>query len=343
MSDTKPFRVVLVGCGGICNAWLGPVKNFDDIQIVGLVDLDPARAEALKATHGLTDARTGTDLAAMLRDIQPDAVFDCTVPEAHPVVTLTALDAGCHVLGEKPMAVSLPEARTMVAAARRNDRLYAVIQNRRYSDTIIRYRDVIASGGIGTLTTLNADFYLGPHFGGFREAMRHVLLQDMAIHSFDQARYLAGADARSVYCHEWNPDGSWFSHGASAVAIFEMTNGLVFTYRGSWCAQGLSTSWQCDWRAVGTTGTATWNGEDAIACEAVANAEGFFRATESPPLPDTQPLAHSGHAGLIREFADCIRSGGVPQTICTDNIKSLAMVEAAVESAERGCKVEIED
>ncbi len=343
MNNTSPLRIVLVGCGGISRAWLDPASKCDELAIAGLVDLDLGRAEAAKAHYALQDAQTGTDVAAMLAVVRPDAVFDCTVPEVHPAVTIAALDAGCHVLGEKPMAVSMSEARRMVEAARRNDRIYAVIQNRRYSDPIIRYRDTIAAGPIGTLTTLNADFYLGPHFGGFREQMPHVLLQDMAIHSFDQARFIAGADARSVYCHEWNPAGSWFSHGASAVAIFEMTNDLVFTYRGSWCAQGLPTSWQCAWRAVGTTGTATWDGEAQIACESVAKQEGFFHGTEPRPSAEVPPLEHGGHGGLIREFVDCIRSGKVPQTVCTDNIKSLAMVEAAVESAERGCKVEITD
>ncbi|MFO7821595.1 MAG: Gfo/Idh/MocA family oxidoreductase, partial [Lentisphaeria bacterium] len=251
MNSGKKLQVVLVGCGGICKAWLKPTAGFDDIEIVGLVDLNLENAQKIQAEFELPAAVISDDLAKTLKDLQPDAVFDCTVPKAHCEVTLDALQHGCHVLGEKPMATNMTDARRMVEAALENDRIYAVIQNRRYLDSIIRYRDTVQDGAIGELTTLNADFYLGPHFGGFREQMKHVLLQDMAIHSFDQARFISGADAVSVYCHEWNPRGSWFSHGASAVAIFEMTNGLVFTYRGSWCAQGLPTSWQCEWRAVG--------------------------------------------------------------------------------------------
>ena len=52
-------------------------------------------------------------------------------------------------------------------------------------------------------------------------------------------RLLTAADPVSVYCHEWNPAGSWYDHDASAVAFFEMSDGLVYTYRGSWCAEGL--------------------------------------------------------------------------------------------------------
>ena len=78
------------------------------------------------------------------------------------------------------------------------------------------------SGAVGPLTTVNCDFYIGAHFGGFRDRMEHVLLLDMAIHTFDQARFIMGADPVSVYCNEWNPAGSWYDHDASAIAIFEM-------------------------------------------------------------------------------------------------------------------------
>lgn len=342
MTNSDSVRVVVVGCGGISNAWFSAIKDFEDVHVVGLVDLDAERTEAAKQKHGLTEAETGTNLAEMLARAKPDAVFDITVPEAHRPVTVEALDFGCHVLGEKPMATSMEDARAMVEAAKRNDRIYAVIQNRRYSDNIIRYRQTVQCPELGDLTTLNADFYLGPHFGGFRAAMQHVLLRDMAIHSFDEARFISGKDPVSVYCHEWNPTGSWYTHGASAIAVFEMTDGVVFTYRGSWCAMGLQTSWQCDWRAIGTNGTALWDGEDAIRCEtAEPGSEDFFRTMVEQTAPAAAPLQYASHAGVIREFLDGIKSGATPQTVCTDNIKSLAMVEGAIESADSARKIDI--
>lgn len=336
------LKTVLVGCGGITRAWLDHLTTRDDVQLLGLVDINAAQAERLQADYKLTDAKVGTDLAAMLDAVNPDIVFDCTVPPAHATVAVTALEHGCHVLGEKPMATSIADARRINAAAAKAGKLHAVIQNRRYLDGIVHYRDLIQSGRIGPLTTLNADFYLGPHFGGFREEMEHVLLIDMAIHSLDQARFISGADPVSVYCHEWNPTGSWYAHGASAMAIFEMTNGIVFNYRGSWSAQGKPTSWACDWRAVGTAGTVLWDGEGGFAGEAVTGSEGFFYATAPLEIPPPAALPYGGHAGVINEFIQAVKRGGTPQTVGTDNIKSLAMVYAAIESAERGCKVGIE-
>lgn len=336
-----PFRVVLAGCGGITRAWLNHAAERTDLDFVGLVDLFPENAAKVQEQFGLSGARIGTDLAEMIDATAADVVFDCTIPAAHKSVVLTALAHGCHVLGEKPLAESMADAREMLAAAQASGKTYAVIQNRRYLDNIVRFREVIRAGQIGPLTTLNADFYLAPHFGGFRDEMEHVLLIDMAIHSFDQARYIADADPVSVYCHEWNPAGSWYAHGASAQCIFEMTNGLVFNYRGSWCAEGLQTAWACDWRAIGPKGTARWDGEDELQVAAVVGNEGFFRKTERLDPPATPPLDFTSHAGVINEFVESLKAGTLPQTVCTDNIKSLAMVHAAIESAESGRKVAI--
>jgi predicted dehydrogenase len=162
----------------------------------------------------------------------------------------------------------------------------------------------------------------------------------MAIHTFDAARLIAGADPLSVYCHEWNPTGSWYDHDASAVAVFEMTDGIVCTYRGSWCAEGLRTTWESEWRIIGTQGSVKWDGADAFQAQAVAERGEFFSAVrdlEVPPPDPTDPAG--GHAGLISDFVRCLQTGATPETICTDNIKSLAMVFGAIESAATGQRV----
>lgn len=335
------FRAVMIGCGSIHRAWMKAVKDFNDVKMVGLVDINREAAEKSKADHELTDAAVFTDLDDALATVKPDVVFDCTLPEIHREVMLKAANSGCHVLSEKPMAVSVAEAKEMNAAAKQNYITHAIIQNRRYIDEIVAYRDFIGSGTIGQLTTLNADFYLGVHFGGFRDVMEHVLLLDMAIHSFDQARFISGAAPISVYCHEWNPAGSWYAHDASAICIFEMSNGLVFNYRGSWCSEGLNTSWQCDWRAICTGGTVKWDGEKELKAEKVIAVNGFQSDKEFIEIPVNELACH-GHAGVIREFLDCLKNGTIPQTVGEDNIKSLAMVEAAIESAETGKKIMID-
>ncbi|MBS1251183.1 MAG: 1,5-anhydro-D-fructose reductase [Anaerolineales bacterium] len=334
------LRAVLVGCGSISQTWLDAIQEIAGLEVVGLVDLEEEVAEARAAEYESLDALISTDLAATLRKTRPDVVFDCTTPEAHAGVTLEALSHGCHVLGEKPMADTLDNARKMVAAAREAGKLYAVIQNRRYDPNIRRLKHFLESGEIGPITTVHSDFYVGAHFGGFRDRMQHVLLLDMAIHTFDAARLITGADPLAVYCKEWNPAGSWYDHGASAVAIFEMTGGIVYTYRGSWCAEGLNTTWEGEWRVIGENGSVTWDGGDGFQAQVVAETGGFFSEWHGV---DVAPFAGAagvdGHASLIREFVNAVRTGSTPETICTDNIKSLAMVFGAVESAEMGRRV----
>lgn len=335
----EPLRAVLAGCGGISQTWLKAVQDLPALQIVGMVDLLEDNARKRAAQFELGQVAIGQNLAAMLDQQMPDIVFDCSVPEAHVDVTLEALRHGCHVLGEKPLADSMDNARRMVAAAQASGRMYAVMQNRRYAAEIRAVQQFIQSGQIGALTAVNADFYLAPHFGGFREQMKHVLLLDMAIHTFDQARFLSGADPVAVYCKEWNPDGSWYAHGAAAVAVFEMSNGLIFTYRGSWCAEGLPTTWESDWRIIGRRGSVRWDGGVGMQAEITQPGGQFFSDRQPVQIEPYLGRSTGGHAGLLRNFIDCLQSGRTPDTICTDNIKSLAMVFGAIESAETGQRI----
>ncbi len=336
-----PLTAVLVGCGGISNAWLKAIATMPDVRLVGFVDINRAAAEARAAEYGWTDAAIGTDLAAMLEQVRPDCVFDCTIPEAHTPTALTAFAHGCHVLSEKPLADSMENARRAVAAAQAAGKTYAIIQNRRFDPNLERLCAFIGSGAIGQITTVDADFYVGAHFGGFRDYMRHVLLLDMAIHTFDTARKLCGADPLAVYCREWNPPGSWYDQDAAAVALFEMSGDIAFTYRGSWCAEGLITTWESEWRIVGTNGSVRWDGAHGFRAQVVAATGTFFSKWDDVELPPAPELPAVGHAGVIRDFVDAVRSGRTPETVCTDNIKSLAMVFGAIDSAEQGRRVVI--
>ena len=338
---TPQYKAILVGCGSISKAWLKQSSGFDDLRIAGYVDLNIEQAKLRRSEFGPADAYVGTSLTDALKNVKAEIMFDCTIPEAHSSTTIEALNAGLHVLGEKPMADTMANAKRMVDAAKANKRRYAVIQNRRYMDNTVAYRDMVQSGALGELTALTSDFFIGAHFGGFRDSMEHVLLLDMAIHTFDMARFISGKDAVSVYAREWNPKGSWYKHGASALCVFEMTGGSVYTYQGSWCAEGMNTSWEAVWRAVGTKGSAVWDGKDGINGQTVAKTGSFISEMTDLPKPSRAPLKHTFHAGVIREFLDSLASGKTPQTDCEDNIKSLAMVHAAIESAVSGKTVKV--
>jgi predicted dehydrogenase len=330
------FRAVLAGCGNMARGWIkaiGEAELAGKVEIVGLVDMDEAAARKLRDEGGL-DVPIGTDLHAMLSSTKPDLLFDVVVPNGRRDVVATGLWHGCHVLSEKPMAASLDEARELVRLARDANRVHAVVQNRRYIPGVRRIRRMIESGALGELTSLHADFFIGAHFGGFRDVMQNVLLLDMAIHTFDAARLMSGKDPLAVYCHESNPRGSWYAHGAAANAIFEFSDDVAFTYQGSWAAEGANTSWESSWRIVGTRGTLLWDGADRWDAHVVNGQEGFHRPlAELEILPPAFEAQTHGHQSVIAEFVRAIETGRAPETAGSDNIKSLAMVFGAIESA----------
>jgi predicted dehydrogenase len=204
-------------------------------------------------------------------------------------------------------------------------------------------RQMILENVIGQVTTVHVDFFIGPHFGGFREQMQHVLLADMAIHPFDAARYITGANAESVFCEEWNPSNSWYQHGASVAAVFRMTNGVRFTYCASWCADGFRSSWDASWRIIGTKGTLIWDGDNDVRAERISVAGAFLSETEVI-LPSREPAAEltRGHYSVMKQFLTALNGGPLPETRSADNIHSLAMVIGAVRSAESGQRVPVE-
>jgi predicted dehydrogenase len=332
----------------MAKGWLKAIADHADlaaqVRIIGLVDLDLATARKLAEDCGLQDAKFFLDLDQALSELKPDFLFDIVVPPARHAVVETGLRHGCHVLSEKPMASSLDEARSLIDKARAAGRVHAVVQNRRYISGVRRLRAFIESGAIGELTGLHADFFIGAHFGGFREDMDNVLLLDMAIHTFDAARFMSGKVPQAVYCHETNPKGSWYRNGASAFAIFEMSDEVRFTYRGSWCAEGANTSWESGWRITGSRGTVLWDGADRFDAHRVAADEGFLRAQAALVVPEAPDASETeGHASVIRAFLDAIARGGAPETRAEDNIRSLAMVMGAIESARIGQRVMISE
>lgn len=333
------FKALIVGAGGMGRAWGRNLRDCEQTEVVGWVDIRPGIAEQAADEVGLSGLHLGTDLGKALAETRADFVVDVTVPEAHHAVTLQALQAGLPVLGEKPMASSMEEAWEMVAASERAGKLYMVSQSRRYDPRLRAYRQLIERE-TGPLGILNSDFYIGAHFGGFRDEMDSPLILDMAIHTFDAARYLSGADPVAVYCEEFNPPWSWYRGDACATAIFEMTGGLRYTYRGSWCSEGRHTPWESEWRAVGPKGTATWDGRGAPVAEVVVETGEFHSKLEERTTP-VKEEPYQGIAGSLRDFLHALATGATPMGECHDNIKSLAMVFGAIESAAAGKRVSI--
>lgn len=338
---SKKYKAVLVGCGTMANAWVEAAKQVPKMEWVGCADIRLEAAQAYTEKCGITHAAADTDLKALLKRTKPDFVVDVSIPVAHKPITLAALAQGCHVLGEKPLSDSMANARKMIAAAKKARRIYMVSQNYRWQPQVRAIRKAVAEGLIGDVTTVNVDFYIGAHFGGFREEMAHPLLLDMSIHHFDLVRCTTQVDPKFVYCHEFNPKGSWYKGDVATTAVFEMSKGLVFTFSGSWCAEGPQTSWNGQWRIIGTKGAILWDGDSNPQAHVMQPKGHFVNPCEIQELTPADEGPAGQHGSLVR-FLDAVRSGKKPETNCADNIKSLGMVCGAVKSATTGKRLKIE-
>lgn len=326
----RPLRIVQVGAGAMGRAWLHNLAESPDAQLVGLADLDTglARAAALDTGHG--EVAVAASLSELLDEVEADAVVNVTVPAAHRSVSETALRRGLPVLCEKPLAETVAVGLSMAAAADLTDRLLMVSQSRRYWRHLDTLRGLL--GQVGAIGTVDCSFRKAPRFGGFREVMPYPLLVDMAIHQFDMSRLLIDADPVAVYCDSYNPSWSWFSGDAAADVLFEFAGGTRFSFSGSWCAPGLETSWNGSWWISGGEGAAAWDGDNAPTAE---DADGHRLHASTGTGPEQI-------AGSYAEFAAAVRSGdGRPAGEVHSNVLSLAMVEAAIRSAEQRRRVSI--
>ncbi|GAA1541437.1 putative dehydrogenase [Microbacterium ginsengiterrae] len=330
MSGTRVRDVLLVGAGGMGRAWLDAVDRRADLRIAAVVDVADGAARTAVDERSW-DAPTFTSVDDALNAASADMLLNVTIPEAHFAVSAAAVRAGVPVLSEKPITPTVSEAIRLAALSRAAGVLVATSQSRRHSRGIRAFRRALAdAGGAEQLGTV---FFQNPRFGGFRDRMPHPLLVDMAIHSFDQARFLLDREPVSVYCEEFHPSWSWYDGGAAAEAVFQFEGGARFSYSGSWCADGLTTSWNGSWRGSAAHGSADWDGEAGVRTQ----------DREGEPVALALDAGLEGLDAALDEFVVALEGGQRPSGEIDSNIRSLAMVEAAVASAESGRRVLLDD
>ncbi|HEX7350005.1 Gfo/Idh/MocA family oxidoreductase [Brachybacterium sp.] len=325
----SPRRVAVVGAGNMGQKWLKLAAESPRTDVVAVVDVDPMRAGGAVAAHGLNDVRVEEDLTKCTFEI--DLVVNATIPAAHHEVSRLAMVHGRDVVSEKPAAADLADGLRLAAVADLTGRMLSISQSR----SLLRSVRQLATSSLagGTIGQVRCDFARHARFGGFREQMSHPLLLDMAIHAFDTARVVTGADARAVTCQENNPAWSWFDGDAEATAVFSMSNGSTFVYAGSWCTLGAETSWNGTWRVETGTGTLHWDGEEPPR-RVIGDSH-----LELP----SEPYGREGIAAAFDEMIDAQFGGPQPSGAILRNLGSLAMVEGAVASSQNSRSLAFEE
>jgi predicted dehydrogenase len=139
-------RTALVGCGKVGQIHAQALVTLHESEFVGVCDVDGTRAAAFAARYG---ARPYTDVPTLLGDCRPQALCIATPHPLHAHPAIQAAEAGVHVLVEKPMAATLADCDTMLAAARQCRTKLGVISQRRWYAPVRRMKDAIDAGKIG--------------------------------------------------------------------------------------------------------------------------------------------------------------------------------------------------
>ena len=348
------LRAILVGVGGFGRRWVQVLSAKPPVEVAALVDINTtALAEAAAKLNVAKECCFGSAEEALAK-VQADLLINVTPPAVHKPIALAAFKAGLHVLTEKPLADTPANCRAMVAAASRYRKKLMVSQNYRFAPWARTVRKLIDEQVLGHLGSCSVRFHKRPDFGqSYRVAMKYPLLVDMSIHHFDLMRYCLHADPVRVQATGWNPRWSYFRHQAACHVLLEMTKGVHVTYDGNWVARGQETGWNGDWRIECSEG-AIWvterNGEMVVELDPgagrarpPAGARGKPTApvaAQAGPVP-LVPMPQSGQEHSLSEMVAAISDKREPETSGKDNLKSVAMVFAAVDSIESRHPVEI--
>ncbi len=185
MPSTTRIRVALLGCGRIAHVHAGYLRQVPEVEFVGACDLDPAGREGFTARWQLP---TFADVDELIAAAEPHVVHVLTPPATHAKLTIELLEAGLHVLVEKPMSLTMSDADAMVAAAHRTGRLLTVDHNRWFDPVVQQAHALLEAGRLGTL--VGVEVFAGaaagegdlPETGHWKASLPGGILYDLAPH-----------------------------------------------------------------------------------------------------------------------------------------------------------------
>jgi predicted dehydrogenase len=340
-------RLMQVGLGRAGRHWLKNVlsQHKEVIEVVALVDANAQAVHDAQEVAGLPPERTFTDLGAALDAVACDAVLLVTTLPSHVPLALQALNAGKHVLLEKPFAPSLSEALQVVEAAERNQRVLLINQNYRYFPAVRVVKEILQEERLGPVGVITVDFRRyanSPPFGSNPHyTLWQPLLVDMAIHHFDLMRYILGRDPLQISCSGWNPPWSKFNDPAAATASILFPENIVVNYRGSWVSTGPETNWGGEWRVECERGEIRWSTRGITPQGPTPDWVTLHPLHEDPyPLALPDMTLQSDWHGSLLAFAEAIITGKEPESSGRNNLLTLALTLGAVESANTHLPVE---
>ena len=251
----EKLRIGIIGCGGIANAKHMPsLAKLPQVEMVAFCDIIEQRAIDAKAKYGTPDADVYTDYKELLEDKTIDVVHVCTPNRSHSFITVDALDAGKHVMCEKPMAINSAEAKKMLDAAARSGKKLTIGYQSRQSLGAQYLKKEAEAGTFGEIYYAKATALRRravPTWGVFLNEYEQGggPLIDIGTHSLDLTLWLMD-NYKPKYCvgtayHKLNKDtnqgnawGNWdpdkFTVEDSAFGFIVMENGATVNLESAW-------------------------------------------------------------------------------------------------------------
>ena len=317
-----PIRMIHIGVGGR-GKW--PVRSIalrDDYESVALVDIDEGSLAEARAVSGLDGDRCFSSIHAALRAVDADAVVIITPPDLHAGQCLEAVEAGKHVLVEKPFTKKLHLAREIVAAADERGLRVAVCQNKQFIQT--RY----------TIHRLVVEETLGrPCFGlmtqfGWRPGTHHSgddvhsYLWERGIHDLDAIAFMMDSTPTRVWAHDFNPPWSPYKGGSGLHGFIEFENGATFGLLCTFASRSRGSSLQIDFEGGSVS--------------EVGGQLKLMRPGSTEPESLELEQVDASESILLDGFAAFINRGIEPSFSGRNNLVTVAMVEAMGVSSGQG-------
>jgi predicted dehydrogenase len=195
------LRIGLIGCGGIANTHMQVLSNISEVQLVSFCDVVEDRAKEFSNRYAKGNATVYSDFSRMLEREMLDAVYVCLPPFAHMNEVELAAEKGVHVFIEKPIALDMKKARSMVDAAKKHGIKTQVGFQLRFGAAVERFRNMVEYGEAGPVGLFLAKYYCNSlHSPWWRDRSKSGgQVVEQIIHLYDLSRFMAG-EPRSVYC-----------------------------------------------------------------------------------------------------------------------------------------------
>lgn len=345
----------MIGIGVIACGKIAQVRHLPEyadnphVQIRGLFDLQPDRAEALAEQYG---AKAYASAQELLASPEIDAVSICSSNDTHAELALAALRAGKHVLLEKPMAMNEADCRMLVDTAKETGKILMIDQNQRLAGAHVKARELIQSGAIGRPITFTTSFRHGgpetwsidPGAGTwFFDKKKAVMgaMADLGIHKTDLIQFLLGQTVKEVSAKlctldKRYADGSLIGVDDNAICIYTMDGGTVGTMTVSWTDYGPEDNSTV---IFGTEGVLRIY-DDPKHTLVLQHKDGTSEAFDVDKIQTNDDQTKSG---VIDLFVRCLMNPEEKGIPAESVLPAMCAVFGAVASAETGKSVRVND